>query len=376
MKIILAILLALLAAPVAAQTMITKAAIDQGVILRIVDSVDGTPETGVVFNTAGIDLEYRRDGAASVDITEATLAALTTAHTDGGFLHIGNGYYRLDLPDAAVATGANKVLVHGTVTGMVVVGQVVQLTSFDLQDSQPDVNVNSMAGMAFGASPTVGPNFFTFFNSDDTVSGTFVHDFVDYFNTVSSINSTVGTMEPVLNDNYAVTNAIMADLFGIVNANILTIAEKLPSANAKMAGEGVTAQNLDQVSGGGAAVIPVNQVAVPEGRTWIVTRGPNGLIATVPIGMKVGETEVPFAIDFRNELANNGRLSDFNSIAIQSGAVGGVTFHADLDVDKVQAKGKITPITAGTYYLKATATKSAHDGGGQAIAIVRLIVTE
>ncbi|MBA3481685.1 MAG: hypothetical protein H0T51_07710 [Pirellulales bacterium] len=288
MKIILAILLALLAAPVAAQTMITKAAIDQGVILRIVDSVDGTPETGVVFNTAGIDLEYRRDGAASVDITEATLAALTTAHTDGGFLHIGNGYYRLDLPDAAVATGANKVLVHGTVTGMVVVGQVVQLTSFDLQDSQPDVNVNSMAGMAFGASPTVGPNFFTFFNSDDTVSGTFVHDFVDYFNTVSSINSTVGTMEPVLNDNYAVTNAIMADLFGIVNANILTIAEKLPSANAKMAGEGATAQNLDQVSGGGASQPRINFKAPKAFQLKVSDRNDGTHEATKPVRLKPG----------------------------------------------------------------------------------------
>ena len=30
------------------------------VVLRIVDSTDGTPETGVGFNTAGIDLWYRR----------------------------------------------------------------------------------------------------------------------------------------------------------------------------------------------------------------------------------------------------------------------------------------------------------------------------
>lgn len=100
---------------------------DVSVVIRIVDSTDGTPETGVVFNTSGIDLEYRREGAASTDITEATLAALTTAHTDGGFLHIGNGYYRLDLPDAACASGVPGVLVHGTVTGMVVIGCYIQL---------------------------------------------------------------------------------------------------------------------------------------------------------------------------------------------------------------------------------------------------------
>ena len=107
---------------------------DVSVVVRIIDSTDGTPETGVVFNTSGIDLQYRREGAASVAITEATLAALTTAHTDGGFLHIGNGYYRLDLPDAAVASGASGVLVHGTVTGMVVIGCYVSLVAYDPDD--------------------------------------------------------------------------------------------------------------------------------------------------------------------------------------------------------------------------------------------------
>jgi hypothetical protein len=108
---------------------------DVSVVIRIIDSTDGTPETGVVFNTSGIDLEYRREGAASTDITEATLAALTTAHTDGGFLHIGNGYYRLDLPDAAVASGASGVLIHGTVTGMVVLGCYIQLVAYNPFDS-------------------------------------------------------------------------------------------------------------------------------------------------------------------------------------------------------------------------------------------------
>src|SRR5687768_14994633 len=100
---------------------------DVSITLRIVDSTDGTPETGVVFNTSGIDLWYRRELAASVDITEATLAALTTAHTDGGFLHINDGWYRLDLPDAACATGVAGVQIGGTVTGMVVLAPYIEL---------------------------------------------------------------------------------------------------------------------------------------------------------------------------------------------------------------------------------------------------------
>jgi hypothetical protein len=106
---------------------ITKGATDQSTVIRIIDSGDGTPETGVVFNTAGIDLWYRREGATKTSITEATLSALNDAHSDGGFLHIGDGYYRLDLPDAAVATGADGVAIGGTVTGMVVIGTYHEL---------------------------------------------------------------------------------------------------------------------------------------------------------------------------------------------------------------------------------------------------------
>lgn len=116
---------------------VKKGTANVNVVVRIIDSSDGTPETGVVYNTAGIDMEYRREGAVSVDITEAVLAtpALTDPHLDGGFLHIGNGYYRLDVADAAFASGVSGVLIHGTVTGMVVIGEYVQLVDYDPFDA-------------------------------------------------------------------------------------------------------------------------------------------------------------------------------------------------------------------------------------------------
>lgn len=100
---------------------------DVSVVIRIIDAVDGTPETGVTSATSGIDLEYRREGAVVTNITESDLSALNDAHSDGGMLHIGGGYYRLDLPDAAVAAGAAGVLVTGQITGMVVIGCYIQL---------------------------------------------------------------------------------------------------------------------------------------------------------------------------------------------------------------------------------------------------------
>ncbi len=109
--------------------------LDVSVYLRALDSTTGAPLTSLVYNSAGMDLQYRRDGAASTAITEATLSALTDAHADGGFLHVGNGVYRFDVPDAAFATGAKKVVIHGTATGAVFVPALVHLVSYDPFDA-------------------------------------------------------------------------------------------------------------------------------------------------------------------------------------------------------------------------------------------------
>lgn len=119
------------------QKTVKRGSTDQSVIIRIIDSTAGTPETGVVYNTSGIDMWYRRDGQARVAITEASLPATNAAHTDGGIIHIDDGYYRLDLPDAAVASsaGVNGVMVAGSVPDMIVIGAYLELVSYDPNDS-------------------------------------------------------------------------------------------------------------------------------------------------------------------------------------------------------------------------------------------------
>lgn len=114
---------------------VKKGSTDRSVTLRIIDSTDGTPETGVAYDTSGIDLWYHREGETLTSITEATLASLDAAHSNGGIIHKGNGVYRLDLPDAAFATGANYVDIGGTVTGMIVIGGRVRLVNIDLEDT-------------------------------------------------------------------------------------------------------------------------------------------------------------------------------------------------------------------------------------------------
>ena len=129
---------------------------NHSVTIRIIDATDGTPELGVVFDTSGLALSYRREGALVVEITEIDLTspALTDAHEDGGFLAIGDGYYRLDLPDAATASGVTGVLVGGSVTGMVVIGEYIHLVAVNSQDATrmgitalPNANAEAAGGL-------------------------------------------------------------------------------------------------------------------------------------------------------------------------------------------------------------------------------------
>lgn len=122
-------------------------ATDVTVTIRIIDSGDGTPETGVTSASGGLDLWYRNGAtAAKTSITEADLSALTDAHSDGGMLHIDDGYYRLDLPDAAVPAVGAVTVVGGGVTGMIVLGTAIQ--------AAPAANVTHWLDTA-AATPTV-----------------------------------------------------------------------------------------------------------------------------------------------------------------------------------------------------------------------------
>lgn len=132
---------------------VTKGSTDRSVTFRAVDA-SGAPVTDLVYDSAGIDMWYRREGAAKTSITEASLSALTDSHTDGGILHIDDGYYRLDLPDAAFASGANSVDFGGSATDVVIIGGRVRLIGINLEDAVrggltalPNANAEAAGGL-------------------------------------------------------------------------------------------------------------------------------------------------------------------------------------------------------------------------------------
>ena len=94
-----------------AKLSINAGATSQTVNVFIQDSskTDGSGLTGLVYNSSGLLAYYVLPQAASAAITLATLAAATSAWSSGGFKEIDAthcaGLYRLDVPNAAIASG-------------------------------------------------------------------------------------------------------------------------------------------------------------------------------------------------------------------------------------------------------------------------------
>lgn len=139
---------------------IKHGATDQSTTVRFLDSTDGTPETGVDHSTTGLALWYRREGGAKTTITPAALASLTATHADGGVEPISDGYVRIDMPDAACASGVDGVLIGGSATGMVVQGAYHALKGNTEKDVYDRVGVagaglTDLGGMSTGMKAEV-----------------------------------------------------------------------------------------------------------------------------------------------------------------------------------------------------------------------------
>jgi hypothetical protein len=109
---------------------------------------DGRGLTGLVWNSPSIAASYVRPGAARQPITLAT-QTVTGAYSSGGFVQIDAtnmpGWYRFDIPDAALASGARSVgIVLRGAANMAQVNLEVQL-------------LNAAVGYGIASGGTLGP---------------------------------------------------------------------------------------------------------------------------------------------------------------------------------------------------------------------------
>ena len=99
----------------------------------------GAGLTGLVFNSASLVAYYVRPLAAAAAITLAT-QTVTGAFSSGGFVEVDAtnmpGVYRFDVPNAALATGVNSVVVMlKGATNMVPVVLEIDLVAYDPQSA-------------------------------------------------------------------------------------------------------------------------------------------------------------------------------------------------------------------------------------------------
>lgn len=171
----------------------------QSIVIRIVDSTTGIPEQAVEHNTAGVALWYRREGAAKVAITPAALAALDTEWTSGGIEHIDDGYYRLDVPDAAFAAGVDRVFIGGAFTDMIVMGQEVVLSLASKEEISTQVWAEALIGTKT-AKQIVGVTMAAFAAGKLSGAGTAtitIRDTEDGFNAIVMTVDTAGNRSAV-----------------------------------------------------------------------------------------------------------------------------------------------------------------------------------
>lgn len=121
--------------------LVLKGKTDLTVYIFVPDSSStvGAGLTGLVYNAAGLVASYVRPLGSRVAITLAT-QTVTGAHSDGGFVEVDAtnmpGVYRLDLPDAVVASGVDSAVVQlKGATNMPPVTLELQLTAANLQDA-------------------------------------------------------------------------------------------------------------------------------------------------------------------------------------------------------------------------------------------------
>jgi hypothetical protein len=195
------------------------------VYVRLRDSTTGLAKTGLVYNSAGAVASYTLPGAARAAITLATLASASAAWSSGGFILVDDtnakGLYRLDLPNAAIASGAYTVI-SIEFDGIIEESMVIPLHT-------REVNVTQWNGTAVATPDTAGFPKVTIKDGTGTGEIALTSGKVDEVTTLTGHTAQTG-------DNYA---RLGAPAGASVSADIAAIEAQTDDIGA--AGAGLTA---------------------------------------------------------------------------------------------------------------------------------------
>ena len=125
-------------------TPLTRYETNASTVLKVIDAATGVPDTTLTY--LDFTLWYRievRPGntplavVSGVSAVDLATPAVTDAHLDNAVIHLRDGAYRVDLPDAALAgSNAHGLTVGATVTDKIVIEAYHPLVQFNLSDSE------------------------------------------------------------------------------------------------------------------------------------------------------------------------------------------------------------------------------------------------
>ncbi len=105
------------------------------VLISLYNSSDGSADTGVVFNS--VTASYMRNNAAA-DVAQTAVTMSLGSHADYGWIEVdatnAPGLYQYGVPDAAIADGAESVILSFKITGAVPKFAHISIIDVDLRN--------------------------------------------------------------------------------------------------------------------------------------------------------------------------------------------------------------------------------------------------
>lgn len=89
---------------------IPAGATSQSVFIELKNVADLLPATGYDYSWP-MFVHYLRPDASPAQVNAAELTGMSQSWVSGGFIEVGVGVYRVDVPNAAIVPGANQAVV-------------------------------------------------------------------------------------------------------------------------------------------------------------------------------------------------------------------------------------------------------------------------
>ena len=186
-----------------------SASVDQYTECKLWTVADGLPKTDAVYNTSGLSIKYQIGNAAIVSVTVAGSPAPASmsaggSHADWGIYHVGNGWYKIGLADAVLATAGTRVRVW------------IELA--DCDSGPTDIYVGGYDGSAVALGASVAGDEMDLVNAPNATAVTAIQDGLA---TVAKQDIIDGVVDAILLDTGTTIPGTIAAVDLVANAVLL-----------------------------------------------------------------------------------------------------------------------------------------------------------